>query len=100
MATRNTSVYKGAYRMAKNGNPEYGRLACEHVNRRFQMKMRCLALLGAVTAVIVVWLASVPVVGQAPTAAAKTWTSPRTPDGQPDLQGVWTYKNITPLERP
>src|SRR5262245_58331262 len=30
--------------------------------------------------------------GQAPTA--------RTPDGQPDLQGIWTMATFTPLERP
>jgi len=24
----------------------------------------------------------------------------RTPDGQPDLQGVWTFATVTPLERP
>jgi hypothetical protein len=28
------------------------------------------------------------------------WTLPRTPDGQPDLQGVWDYRTATPLERP
>src|SRR5688572_26618440 len=28
------------------------------------------------------------------------WTVPRTPDGQPDLQGVWLSKTATPLERP
>ena len=28
------------------------------------------------------------------------WTTPRTPDGQPDLQGVWANNNATPLERP
>ena len=32
--------------------------------------------------------------------AAKTWTAPRTPDGQPDLQGIWSNATITPLERP
>jgi hypothetical protein len=32
--------------------------------------------------------------------AAKTWTQPRTPDGQPDLQGMWTNATITPFERP
>src|SRR5579884_3662314 len=26
--------------------------------------------------------------------------APRTPDGKPDLQGVWTNVTITPLERP
>jgi len=34
------------------------------------------------------------------TGAAKGWTLPRTPDGQPDLQGIWNSSSITPLERP
>ena len=28
------------------------------------------------------------------------WTLPRTPDGQPDLQGMWGNKTLTPIERP
>ena len=32
--------------------------------------------------------------------ASKTWTAPRTPDGVPDLQGVWTNLTDTPFERP
>lgn len=29
-----------------------------------------------------------------------SWTPPRTPDGQPDLQGIWTSPTLTPFERP
>jgi len=32
--------------------------------------------------------------------AGSTWKAPRTPDGKPDLQGVWSNAIITPLERP
>jgi hypothetical protein len=31
---------------------------------------------------------------------SKAWTQSRTPDGQPDLQGVWVNPTITPFERP
>ena len=31
---------------------------------------------------------------------ARKWLAPRTPEGKPDLQGVWTNVTITPLERP
>ena len=48
-------------------------------------------------------LCSVPVGAQAlskPAASAKKWSGPRTPDGQPDLEGVWDAASMTPLERP
>jgi hypothetical protein len=31
---------------------------------------------------------------------ARRWVQPKTADGQPDLQGVWTNPTITPFERP
>jgi len=31
---------------------------------------------------------------------AKTWTAPKTPTGDPDLQGVWTSTTTAPFERP
>lgn len=34
------------------------------------------------------------------TSSIKKWTLPRTPEGQPDLQGLWRNNNVTPLQRP
>src|SRR5206468_12464032 len=37
----------------------------------------------------------------APAAAqGKAWTTPRTPDGKPDISGTFTFSTITPLQRP
>jgi len=46
---------------------------------------------------LILAMAAVAAFAQQP---AKKWTAPRTPDGKPDLQGVWTHVTITPLERP
>lgn len=33
-------------------------------------------------------------------AGQTQWKPPRAPDGQPDLQGLWTNETLTPFERP
>src|SRR5262245_7836760 len=73
------------------------------MNHRLATFLGIAALLALI---VVVLLATAPAAAQAqkaaPKAAASTkpWTAPRTPDGQPDLQGYWTNNSYTPLERP
>jgi len=74
------------------------------------MRHRSLASFGVLlVAIAVIAVATHRVAGQtAPPASAKPapaaqatkkWTAPRTPDGQPDLQGYWTNSTYVPLER-
>src|SRR5207247_11173201 len=50
--------------------------------------------------IFTVTLLAIPAAAQAPKAPAKAWTPPRLPDGHPDLQGIWNYSTLTPVERP
>ena len=52
-----------------------------------------------VMAGVIVMMSLLPV-SAAGQATSNQWTVPRTPDGHPDLQGVWANNNATPLERP
>ena len=60
--------------------------------------------------VLAAWLAALPLSAQAaPQDLARgtgqegegeAWTLPRTPWGDPDLRGTWSYASLTPLQRP
>jgi hypothetical protein len=55
--------------------------------------------------VLAVGLAAVSLLAQAPAgtqsvAGGTAWQVPRTPDGHPDLQGVWANNSVTPMTRP
>ena len=75
------------------------------------MSNRCLGttLMPLTTVAALVLLAPPSAAGQTststaqPTATAKTWQAPRTPDGQPDLQGMWIlidWENSIQVRKP
>jgi hypothetical protein len=68
------------------------------------MRGRKLSFLGAmVVAIAVAFVVSPSVAGQAGPATSKAASAsalPRTPDGHPDLQGIYEIATITPIERP
>jgi hypothetical protein len=71
------------------------------------MRHRLLSSITGLAAAVVVALV-IPASGQAPKpgpaakpgAAAKRYTVPKTPWGDPDLQGIWNDATSTPLQRP
>ena len=58
--------------------------------------MSCRDLGGALSIITLVVVAPLAAAGQ----GTNGWTGPKTPWGDPDLQGIWDSKSTTPLQRP
>jgi len=64
------------------------------MHRARQQKLRLLI-------VVLVTFAGLPAIAEAQRArGGGAGSIPRLPDGRPDLQGVWDFRTVTPLERP
>ena len=71
------------------------------------MRLRLFAAAIIVAATAIASLSAVPAAAQAARVASRNtaastrgWTLPRTPWGEPDLQGTFSNRTITPFERP
>ena len=59
-----------------------------------------LATIVRVLAILTVLVSVAPISAVAQPSSSAATSVPRMPDGQPDLQGVWDFGSLTPLQRP
>ena len=64
------------------------------------MRHRVAGFIGLIAALVVAPSVGRTVAAQARPPAPSKPSIPRTPDGKPDLQGAWSFANVTPFERP
>src|SRR5437667_9813111 len=64
------------------------------------MPRQLVSVIGLGVLIAALLLSAIPAAGQGSTPEARAYKAPRTPDGQPDLQGFWTNSTYVSLERP
>ena len=72
------------------------------MSRRLQVSLGVVAIVLVVVSVLAArgQFAFLPASFTATTTTAGAWTPPKTPWGDPDLQGIYNYGTSTPLQRP
>src|ERR1051325_8731636 len=83
--------------------PVYGRdvvRAVQQKNRRQSMSGTNASPKGRSHQSMRRYLIAILILSASTVLAQKKWTPPKTPWGDPDLQGVWNDATSTPLERP
>ncbi|MSO83430.1 MAG: hypothetical protein EXQ53_09070, partial [Acidobacteria bacterium] len=76
------------------------------MSHQFRISAGVLAMVVGVVSVLTALIAaarqstSAPAAPAAQATAATSWTPPKTPWGDPDLQGIYNYGTSTPLQRP
>ena len=63
------------------------------------MRNRFVVLAGLLALAALLLSTSIPAVAQTAKPASKAYHPPRTPDGHPDLQGIYDLATITPMQR-